>query len=70
MTGDFNPGSYEVARKAAPLAEANAREAGLPRRNHVDAPRWADPGTVVRGIGLVLLGLLLGGWALTLLNGR
>jgi hypothetical protein len=68
MTGDFNPGGYDTLNRA-PLAEAKAVEAGVPRRQPVDAPRWADPGTVVRAVGLVLLLIVIGGWVLTLLSG-
>jgi hypothetical protein len=67
--GSGNLGGYDP-RNATALAEAKATEAGLPTRRHIDAPRWTDVGTVVRGLGLLLLAILLGGWVLTLLNAR
>ena len=67
MTGDFNPGGYTTLNQA-PLAEAKATEAGLPRRQHIDAPRWADPGTVVRVILLLFGAVVVVGWLLSLLN--
>lgn len=69
MSGGGSLGGYDP-RNAGALAEAKAAEAGLPQRRHLHAPRWADPGTVVRALGVVLLAVVLGGWALTLLNGR
>ncbi len=69
MSEGYHAGSSD-ALNARALAEAHAVEAGLPARWHIDAPRWSSAGTVARRIGLLLIAIVLGGWALTLLNAR
>jgi hypothetical protein len=68
MSEGFHAGAND-ALNARALAEARATEAGLPSKRHIDAPRWAGVGTLVRWAGLAILGIIVAGWLLTLLNG-
>lgn len=69
MSDDFNPGAIDILNSGA-RAEARAMEAKLPRERRVDAGRWPSVGAFARRLGLLLIAIVLGGWLLTLVNGR
>lgn len=68
MSQDFNPGSIDLLNAQA-RAEARAVERTLPRQRYGDPGRWPSI-SVARPLGLLLLAIVLGGWVLTLVNGR